>query len=104
MHGREQSDRPIVPTNPLNNAGLPAAEAGEGSGLGKENADSKTRPGRRAGLSGPSALDRVREIASRDKDARFTALLHHVDVDRLREAFWGATDVSVGGVRGAVAG
>jgi hypothetical protein len=100
MHGREQSDRPIVPANPLNKAGLPAAEAGEGSGLGKENAVSKTRPGRRAGLSGPSALDRVREIASRDKDARFTALLHHVDVDRLREAFWALNPRAAAGVDG----
>jgi len=29
----------------------------------------------------------VREVARREKDARFTALLHHVDVDRLRAAF-----------------
>jgi hypothetical protein len=38
------------------------------------------------GLHGPSALDRVRCIAEKDKGARFTALLHHVDVDRLRAA------------------
>ena len=100
MHGREQSDRLIVPANPLNKAGFPVAEAGEGSGLGKENAVSKTRPGRRAGLSGPSALDRVREIASRNKDARFTALLHHVDVDRLREAFWALNPRAAAGVDG----
>jgi len=100
MHGREQSDRLIVPANPLNKAGFPAAETGEGSGLGKENATSETRPGRRAGLSGPSALDRVREVASRDKDARFTALLHHVDVDRLREAFWALNPRAAAGVDG----
>src|SRR5436189_20563 len=46
------------------------AEAGEGSGLGKENAASATRPGHRAGLSVPSALDRVRRVAP---DARFHA-------------------------------
>jgi group II intron reverse transcriptase/maturase len=34
-----------------------------------------------------SALDRVREVARGDKDARFTALLHHVDIDRLRAAY-----------------
>jgi group II intron reverse transcriptase/maturase len=32
-------------------------------------------------------LDRVRQVARRDKDVRFTALLHHVDVDRLRAAY-----------------
>jgi hypothetical protein len=42
------------------------------------------RPGRpapagRAGHGAASALDRVREVARRDKGARFTALLHHVD-------------------------
>jgi len=30
----------------------------------------------------------VREVARRDKEARFTALLHHVDIPRLRAAFW----------------
>jgi len=67
---------------------MPAAEAGEGSGLGKENAVSATCPGLRAGVSVPSALDRVRRVARQDKEARFTALLHHVDVDRLRAAYW----------------
>jgi RNA-directed DNA polymerase len=88
MHGHEKSDRPVVPASSPNNAGSPAAEAGEGSGLGKENAASKTRPGHRAGVSVTSALDRVRRVAKQDRDARFTALLHHVDVDRLRAAYW----------------
>ena len=35
----------------------------------------------------PSALDRVRQKARTDKTERFTALLHHVSVDRLREAY-----------------
>ena len=34
-----------------------------------------------------SGLDRVREVAVRDKEARFTALLHHVTFDRLWAAF-----------------
>jgi RNA-directed DNA polymerase len=34
-----------------------------------------------------SALDRVRQVAVRDKDARFTALLHHVSLHRLGLAF-----------------
>jgi len=39
-------------------------------------------------VSATSALDRVRRVARKDKDVRFTALLHHVDVDRLRAAYW----------------
>jgi RNA-directed DNA polymerase len=34
-----------------------------------------------------SALDRVRQVAQRDKEARFTALLHHVSLHRLSRAF-----------------
>ena len=63
MHGYEKSDRPVVPASSSNEAGYPAAEAGEGSGLGKENATSKPRPGPRAGLSVPDALARVRRVA-----------------------------------------
>ena len=100
MNERGQSDRPVVPANPPNNAGVPAAEAGEERGLGKENADSKPRPGRRAGVSVPSALDRVRRVARQDKDARFTALLHHIDVDRLRAAFWALNPRAATGVDG----
>jgi RNA-directed DNA polymerase len=100
MHGRERSDRPVVPANSPNNAGFPAAEAGEGSGLGKENATSKSRPGPRAGLSVPDALDRVRRVARQDKEVRFTALLHHVDVDRLRAAYFALEPKAAPGVDG----
>jgi RNA-directed DNA polymerase len=100
MHERGQSDRPVVPANPPNNAGPLVAEAGEERGLGKENAASKPRPGHRAGVNVPSALDRVRRVARQDKDARFTALLHHVDVDRLREAYWALNPKAATGVDG----
>jgi RNA-directed DNA polymerase len=100
MHGHEKSDRLVVPVSPPNNAGIPVAEAGEGSGLGKENATSKTDPGPRAGLSPQSALDRVRRVAKQDKDARFTALLHHVDVDRLRAAYFALRPKAAPGVDG----
>ncbi|MGZ6652273.1 MAG: group II intron reverse transcriptase/maturase, partial [Solirubrobacteraceae bacterium] len=88
MNERERSDRPVVPVKPPNNAAQAAAEVVEGRGLREGNAVGKTRPGLRAGVGGPSALDRVRRIAEKDKGARFTALLHHVDVDRLRAAYW----------------
>jgi RNA-directed DNA polymerase len=100
MHGHGKSDRPVVPAKPPNNAGVPAAEAVEGRGLGKGNAASKTRPGHSAGVSAPSALDRVRRVARQDKDVRFTALLHHVDVDRLRAAYWALNPKAATGVDG----
>ena len=88
MNERRKSDRPVVPTKLPNNTASAVAEAVEERGLAKGNADSKTRPGHSAGVSATSALDRVRRVAQQDKDVRFTALLHHVDVDRLRAAYW----------------
>ena len=55
--------------------------------MAEGNTASSTRSGRSAGSGVPSGLDRVREVARRDKDARFTALLHHVDLDRLWAAY-----------------
>jgi RNA-directed DNA polymerase len=100
MHERGQSDRPVVPANPPNNAGAPAAEAGEERGLREGNAASETRPGSKAGVSVPSALDRVRRVAKQDRDVRFISLLHHVDVDRLRAAFWALNPKAATGVDG----
>ena len=88
MHERGKSDRPVVPTKLPNNPASAGAEAVEERGLAEGNADSKTRPGHSAGVSATSALDRVRRVAEKDKDVRFTALLHHVDVERLRAAYW----------------
>ncbi|MCA1700606.1 MAG: group II intron reverse transcriptase/maturase [Actinobacteria bacterium] len=100
MNDREKSDRPVLPAKPPNKPGEPGAEAVEGRGLPKGNAASKTRPGHRAGQGAPSALDRVRRIAAKDKDAKFTALLHHVDVDRLRAAYRALRPKATPGVDG----
>jgi group II intron reverse transcriptase/maturase len=87
MHDRRKSDGPVVPAKPSNKAGRPAAEVVEERGPAKGNATSETRPGRGAGESVSSDLDRVRQVARKDKDARFTALLHHVTIDRLEAAY-----------------
>ncbi len=100
MDERGKSDSPVVPAKLPNNAGQPAAEAVEERGLAKGNAASKTRPGRSAGQGAPSALDRVRRIATQDKDARFTALLHHVTLDRLRAAYWAVNPRAATGADG----
>jgi RNA-directed DNA polymerase len=87
MHERGKSDNLVVPAKPSNKAGGPVAEVVEGRGLAEGNTDSSTRPGRSAGPGVPSGLDRVREVARKDKEARFTALLHHVDLNRLWAAY-----------------
>src|SRR5437868_14633786 len=87
MNGHGKSDSPVVPAMPPNKAAGAAAEAAEGRGLAEGNADGPARPGHGAGSGVPSGLDRVREVARRDKDARFTALLHHVSLDWLVMAY-----------------
>jgi RNA-directed DNA polymerase len=98
MNEYGKSDRRVVPVNPLNKAA--AAEVGEERRRAKGNTDSKTRPGHSAGQGVTSALDRVRQVARRDKDARFTALLHHVSLGRLRAAYWAIRPQAAPGVDG----
>jgi RNA-directed DNA polymerase len=98
MNGHGKSDSPVVPAKPPNKA--PAAEVVEGRGLAEGNTDDPTRPGRRAGSDVPSGLDRVREVARKDKEARFTALLHHVTPARLYAAYLAIRPQAAAGVDG----
>ena len=100
MNERGKSDSPVVPAKPPNKVAHAAAEVVEERGLAKGNTDGPTRPGHRAGPGVPSGLDRVREVARRDKEARFTALVHHVDLARLRAAFWAIRPKAAPGVDG----
>jgi RNA-directed DNA polymerase len=100
MDDREKSDGLVVPMKLANNAQGGAAESVEGSGPAKGNMTSETRPGHSAGQGALSELGRVRRVAATDKEARFTALLHHVDVDRLRVAYWALKPKAAPGVDG----
>src|SRR5882672_10451429 len=100
MNGYGQSDGPVVPANPPNKTVRAVAEVGEGRGPAKGNTASKTHPGHSAGPGASSALERVREVARRDKGARFTALLHHVSLGRLRAAYWAIRPQAAPGVDG----
>jgi RNA-directed DNA polymerase len=101
MNERGKSDGPVVATKLSNNAVCEAAaEAVERRGPVEGNAASKTRAGHRAGQGASSALGRVREVARRDKEARFTALLHHVTVELLREAYRALRPKAAPGVDG----
>ena len=89
MHDPEKSDSAIVAVKPTNKAGRPAAESVERRPGTKGNADQQSthRTQSRARVS--QALDRVRQAARQRKKERFTALLHHLNVDTLRTAFYG---------------
>ena len=48
-----------------------------------------------------SALERIRQVACRDKELRFTSLWHHVtNIDRLRQAYFGLKRNAAPGVDG----
>jgi RNA-directed DNA polymerase len=99
MNDRRESDSRVVPAKLANKAGRPAAESVEGRRLdegntGQQNAlRTQSREGRAS-----SALDRVRRFASKDRDARFTALLHHVSVERLHAAYRALSPTAAAGV------
>jgi group II intron reverse transcriptase/maturase len=100
MDDREKSDGRVLPVKLPNNAQGGAAEAVEGRRSAKGNAADETRPGPSAGQRALSELGRVRRVAQTDKEARFTALLHHVSVDRLRAAYQALKPKAAPGVDG----
>jgi len=100
MNGREKSDSAIVAMKPANKAGRPAAEWVERRAGTKGNTDQPRTP-RAQNRSGVSqGLDRVRQAARQRKKERFTALLHHVTVDLLRESFYALKRKAAPGVDG----
>src|SRR5512132_1404443 len=90
MHDHGQSDSPVVPTKVPNKAGEPAAEGMEGRGLAKGNPRQHTAPRAQDRVGALSALERVRQVAKRDKQVRFTTLLHHAyHIDQRRRGSMG---------------
>jgi len=101
MNGHGKSDSSVVPVKSPNKAAEPAAEAMEGSGLAKGNSPERNALRTQRRDSAPSALERVRQAARRDRKQRFTALLHHVyDVERLRTAYLALKRDAAAGVDG----
>src|SRR5260370_40575158 len=100
MNGREKSDPAIIAMNPPNKTGRPVAEVGERRAGTEGNADQHDtfRALNRERVT--QALDRVRQAARQRKKERFTALLHHVNPDTLREAFYALKRDAAPGVDG----
>ncbi len=96
MHAPEESDRIIVPMNQPNKEGQPSAEVGEGRVRAKENiAQSNTSP-TQSGERVSQGLRGVREVAKARKQERFTALLHHLSIDLLRDSLKNSLVCSAG--------
>jgi RNA-directed DNA polymerase len=102
MHGPEQSDDRVVPTKgPNNGAQVASAEDPEGRRSTRENiGPSAPVPDAGPDMGGSRGLLGVREAARRDKRMRFTALLHHVSVERLRASYFALQRAAAPGIDG----
>jgi RNA-directed DNA polymerase len=87
VHASEESDHVRVPRNPSNKDGHPSAEKGEGSAWTKENARPSHMHPTPRGARMSQGLARVRQAARERRQEQFTALLHHLTVDLLRDSF-----------------
>jgi hypothetical protein len=100
MHDYEKSDPVIVAENRANAGGQPTAEGGEPRAGAKGNTprtDTRRTPRRVSASHGP---ERVRRAAKLNRQERFTALLHHVDIALLRQAYFWLKPEAAPGVDG----
>jgi RNA-directed DNA polymerase len=88
MHALEKSDCGVVPVNQPNKEGRPSAEVGEGRAQTKENIVESHMHPTQSGKRMSQGLDGVRKAAKESKQQQFTALLHHLSIDLLRESFY----------------
>src|SRR5215468_2797214 len=101
MNEHRKSDGPVVPLKSPNNAGQPAAEVMEERGPAKGNPPKQNAPRTQGREGAPSALERVRLAAARDRRMKFTALLHHIyDLTTLRTAYLALKREAAAGVDG----
>jgi hypothetical protein len=87
MHDPGKSDGGIVPGKSTNN-GRSSAETMEGRPSTEGNSGQTATSPTQSGTDGSPGLQRVREVARTDKNARFTTLLHHLDVPLLIRSFY----------------
>jgi RNA-directed DNA polymerase len=87
MNGPEKSDSAIRAVKPANKVASAAAEWVEQRAGTEGNTDQPHTRRTQSRGSVSQGLERVRDAARQRKKEKFTALLHHVTVDLLRDAF-----------------
>ena len=100
MNVYEESHSGIIPMNHSNKDGKLSAESGEGRPLIKENAGQPNTYPTQSGKGVSQGLAGVRKAARENKEMKFTALLHHLTVDLLRESFYSLKRKAAPGVDG----
>jgi len=98
MHGREKSDFAIVAKKPTNKAEQSGAESAEPRAEAKGNAGQQSTGRAQSRGTVSQALERIRQAARQRKKERFTALLHHLSVGHLEEAFFELKEDAAPGV------
>src|ERR1700757_523578 len=96
----EESHDGIVPMNYSNNDKTWSEESGEGRPLIKENAGQPHTYPTQSGDRVSQGLAGGRKEAREQKEMGFTALLHHLTVDLLRESFYSLKRKAAPGVDG----
>ena len=100
MYVLEESDCAIVPMKLTNKEDKTSAEPAEGRAQTKENdAQPHTHP-TQGGVRVSQGLGGVRQKARSSKQERFTALLHHLTIDLLRESYYALKRSAAPGVDG----
>ena len=100
MHAGEESHCGIVPMNSSNKDGRSPAEKGEGRPRNKENTCLPNTLPTQSGAHVSQGLAGVRRVAQEQPGTKFTALLHHLTVDLLRESFYARKRKAAPGVDG----
>src|SRR6202521_1560950 len=100
MHVPEKSACAAVPVNQPNKEGQPSAEVGEERAQTRENIVQSHMHPTQNGKRMSQGLDGVRKVARERKQERFTALLHHLNVDLLRDSFYALKRKAAPGVDG----
>jgi hypothetical protein len=100
----EESHSGVVPMNHSNKDGKLSAESGEGRPLIKENVRQPNTYPTQKGKGVSQGLADVRKAARDNKEMKFTALLHHLTVDLLRESFYSLKRKAAPGERKIVSG
>ena len=86
-HGRGESDPAIVAEKPTNKAERSVAEPVEPRAGTEGNAGQQSTHRAQDRASVSQALERIRQAARQRKKEKFTALLHHVNIEQLATAF-----------------
>jgi RNA-directed DNA polymerase len=100
MDASEESDCATVPMNQPNKEDVSSAEVGEERARTKENINQSSTHPTQSGERVSQGLSGVRQAAKERKQERFTALLHHLSVNLLRDSFHALRRQAAPGVDG----